>query len=153
MPGRPGYAGQVCRKFRQLSHRTTGKKIAVVGLDDNCDIFFLGRIHLGAGSDGQARPGYARQECVGRAIKRGWGEPSNEVGRATHWASQLGEPVLSRWASPYSLGEPVLVGRATKPLGEPSNEVGRASHWASQLGEPVLSGQRLLGATVPARHV
>ena len=64
---------------------------------------------LGAGSDaGQARPGgYARQECgalgvgrarIGRAIKRGWGEPSNEV-RASH-QTRLGEPVLKgRWAS------------------------------------------------------
>ena len=52
------------------------------------------------------------------------------VGRAsTHWASSFGEPVLrGRWASPYSLGEPVL--------GEP-NEVGRAST-KGPLGEPVL---------------
>ena len=34
---------------------------------------------------------------IGRAIKRGWGEPSNEVG-ASH-QTRLGEPVLSRWAS------------------------------------------------------
>ena len=34
---------------------------------------------------------------IGRAIKRGWGEPSNEVGRAS--TKPLGEPVLSRWAS------------------------------------------------------
>ena len=36
---------------------------------------------------------------IGRAIKRGWGEPSNEVG-ASH-QTRLGEPVLSRWASQY----------------------------------------------------
>ena len=65
------------------------------------------------GSDaGQARPGgYAGQEC----------------------GALLGEPVLvgnrTHWASPYSLGEPVL---------EPSNEVG-ASH-QTRLGEPVLRG-------------
>ena len=56
------------------------------------EFFFLGRIptleRARQGSDaGQARPGgYARQECgalgvgqarIGRAIKRGWGEPSN----------------------------------------------------------------------------
>ena len=110
------------------------------------------------GSDaGQARPGgYARQECgalgvgrarIGRAIKRGWGEPSNEVGAShqtrlgkpvligrarTHWAShQRGWASQYYWASPYSLGEPVL--------GEPSNEVG-ASH-QTRLGEPVLRGR------------
>ena len=82
--------------------------------------------------------------CLGRAIKRGWGEPSNEaikraVGRAST-KRPLGEPVLrARWAS--QLGKPVL--------GEP---VGRAStRWA--LGEPLnFHSQRLLGATVP-RHV
>ena len=53
-----------------------------------------------------------------RAIKRGWGEPSNEVG-ASH-QTRLGEPVLrGRWASQYSLGS----------LGKP---VGRArTHWAN----------------------
>ena len=74
---------------------------------------------------------------IGRAIKRGWGEPSNKVGRAST-KGPLGEPELigrarTHWASPYSLG-----------LGEPV------------LGEPLNhfhSGQRLplLGA-VPARH-
>ena len=65
---------------------------------------------LGAGSDaGQARPGSdAGQECgalgvgrarIGRAIERGWGEPSNEVG-ASH-QTRLGEPVLRGWASQY----------------------------------------------------
>ena len=90
----------------------------------------------------------------------------------SRWAShqtRLGEPVLrGRWASPYSLGEPVL--------GEPSNEVG-ASHQTrlgashqTRLGEPVLRGRWasqystftaastpasklcLLGAVPPARH-
>ena len=42
----------------------------------------------------------------------------------------------SRWASQYSLGEPVLIGRT----GEPSNEVGRASA-KGPLGEPVLIGR------------
>ena len=47
---------------------------------------------------------------IGRAIKRGWGEPSNEVG-ASH-QTRLGEPVLrGRWANPYALGKPVLRGR------------------------------------------
>ena len=74
--------------------------------------------------------------------------------RARRWAShqtRLGEPVLrGRWASPYSLSEPVLIGRARthwanpyslgEPvLGEPSNEVG-ASH-QTRLGEPVLRGR------------
>ena len=50
---------------------------------------------------------------IGRAIKRGWGEPSNEVG-ASH-QTRLGEPVLrGRWAS-RSLG----VGRATQ-LSQPT---------------------------------
>ena len=40
---------------------------------------------------------------IGRAIKRGWGEPSNEVGASPY---SLGEP--SRWASQ-------AVGRATQP--------------------------------------
>ena len=76
---------------------------------------------------------------IGRAIKRGWGEPSNEVG-ASH-QTRLGEPVLRG-----PLGEPVLIGRTRigraikRGWGEPSNEVGRAGRWASQysLGEPVL---------------
>ena len=100
--------GQVRRNFRQWSTGQLEKIVAeVVGLDDNLDIFLLGRIHLGAwqaaGSDaGQARPGgYARQECgalgvgrtrIGRAIKQGWGEPSNGIGRTT-------QP-LSQWPTP-----------------------------------------------------
>ena len=80
--------------------------------------------------------GASHQTRLGRAIKRGWGEPSNEVGRAS-----------------------------TKgPLGEPSNEVG-ASHqtikrgWASHstftAASTPASKLRLLGAapTVPARHI
>ena len=68
------------------------------------------------------------------------GEPSNEVGRAsTHWASPYWASHQRGWASQYSLGEPVLVGRTRigraikRGWGEPSNEVGRASTkgWAS----------------------
>ena len=69
-----GSAGQVRRNFRQLSpHRTTGKKFAeVVGLDDNLDIFFLGRIptlarawQAGGSDAGQV----ARQECGALGIE------------------------------------------------------------------------------------
>ena len=83
------------------------------------------------------RPGfYAGQECgalgVGRAIKRGW---ASQHWANPYWAShqtRLGEPVpRGRWASPYSLGEPVL--------GEPLNHF----HSGQRL--------RLLGA-VP-RHI
>ena len=89
---------------------------------------------------------------IGRAIKRGWGEPSNEVG-ASHqtrlgepvlrgrWAShqtRLGEPVLrGRWASPYSLGEPVLRGRWVSQLGEPVTQTSTKG----PLGETVLVGR------------
>ena len=83
---RPGGsdAGQVRRNFRQWSpHRTTGFFFTVVGLDDNLNIFFLGRI-----------PTLARASMPGRNVARSVSEP--------------------RWASPYSLGEPVLIGRAIK---------------------------------------
>ena len=51
----------------------------------------------------------------------------------SRWAShqtRLGEPApRGRWANPYSLGEPVLIGRAIKRgWGEPSNEVGASQY-------------------------
>ena len=56
---------------------------------------------------------------VGRASTKGpLGEPSNEVGRAST-KGPLGEPVgraRTHWAS--QLGEPVLIGRATQPLSQ-----------------------------------
>ena len=140
----------------------------VVGLDDNLNIFFLGKNpDLGTGF-------YAGQECGTLGIGATLGKPSNEVGRAsTHWANlywashqtRLGEPVLrGRWAS--LIGR-TRVGRAIKRgWGEPSNEVGRAST-KGPLGEPTFTAAstpasklRLLGAVptvcsarqVPARH-
>ena len=123
---------------------------------------------------GQARPGYARQEAlgvgrarIGRAIKRGWGEPSNEVGRASTKAP-LGEPVLIGRAI-NEVGRASTIGRARvgrtrigqaikRGWGEPSNEVGRAStRWASHstFTASTPASKRLLGAvpTVPARHI
>ena len=96
------------------------------------------------GSDaGQARPGgYARQECgalgvgqarIRRAIRRGWGEPSNKVGNEVGRASTIGR-ARTHWANPYWASHQTRLGRAIK------------RGWASQysLGEPV---------PVPARHV
>ena len=74
---------------------------------------------------------------IGRAIKRGWGEPSNEVGRA----------IKRGWGEPSN-----EVGRAsTKPLGEPV-----LSRWASHsttVASTPASKLRLGAFTVPARHV
>ena len=132
-----------------------GRFAETVGLDDSFKKNFLGRIPtlVRQGSDaGQARPGgYAGQECGALG-----------VGRArTHWASQ------------YSLGEPVLIGRTRigraikRGWGEPSNEVGRAST-KGPLGEPLnfhsglhacfkaapaWRGACLAHLQVPARHV
>ena len=125
------------RGLGRLQAPMPGRFAETVGLDDSFEKKILGRIPTLArawqGSDaGQARPGgYARQECgalgvgrtrIGRAIKRGWGEPSNEVGRAST-KGPLGEPVLigrarTHWASQHSLGEPVLIGRTTQPLSQ-----------------------------------
>ena len=80
--------------------------------------------------------------------------PGRWCGRATRgrWASR------THWASPYSLGKPVLVGRTRThwaspySLGEPSNEVGRAST-KGPLGEPVLVGKPvLIGRAINSFH-
>ena len=73
----------------------------------------------------------SHQTRLGRAIKRGWGEPSNEVGRA-------------RTKRP--LGKPVLVGRASW-----------ASHSTFTVANACLALRCPLGTcplgTVPARRV
>ena len=108
--------GQVRRNFRQWSTGQLEKFFAeVVGLDD-LDIFFPGKNpDLGLGL--RCRAGAAGRLC-----------------RAGMWRLALGELVLigraTHWASPFSLGEPVL--------GEPSNEVG-ASH-QTRLGRAIKRG-------------
>ena len=80
--------------------------------------------------------GASHQTRLGRAIKRGWGEPSNEVGRASA-------------KGPYSLGE--LVGRASTktPLGEPTFTVASVANACLALLRCPLGtwALRLLGTT------
>ena len=102
-------AGQVRRNFRQLSpHRTTGKffrrgcrlrrqpRHFFPGKNPDLGAGLAGwRLRCRAGAAGLCRAGMWRarrwaspywashQTRLGRAIKRGWGEPSNEVGRAS----------------------------------------------------------------------
>ena len=92
------------------------------------------------------------EPVLGRAIKRGWGEPSNEVG-ASH-QTRLGEPVLRGWASQY-LGEPVLGRASTKGLGKPLNHSGlhacfKAAPWRSY---GASSARARSAHLVPARHI
>ena len=103
-----------------------GRFAETVGLDDSFEIFFLGRIHPGAGSAGLL----CRAGAAGLCRAAGASQPFAK--------NAAGPPPQEDWnfcdigatnVKETRLGEPVL--------GEPSNEVG-ASH-QTRLGEPVLS--------------
>ena len=100
---------------------------------------------------------------IGRAIKRGWGEPSNEVG-ASH-QTRLGRAIKRGWgepssevgASPYSfstkrsLGEPVGRASTKRPLGEPVLRGRWASH-QTRLGRAIKRGWGEPSNEVGASH-
>ena len=110
---RPGYAGQ-------LGPRSHSQKKSVLQSSPHGRTGIFVTLVPPMSRVGRARFGRARthwashQTRLGRAIKRGWGEPSNEVG-ASH-QTRLGRAIKRGW-------------------GEPSNEVG-ASH-QTRLGEPL----------------
>ena len=72
----------------------------VVGLDDNLDIFFLGRI-----------PTLARARLEASMPGR-WRGRASMPGRNVALGIEAGRAIKRGWASQYSLGEPVLIGRA-----------------------------------------
>ena len=96
MPGRRGRRAR-CGAVGRASTKPLGEPVLRGRWASQLGEHVLGRIRVGA----------SHQTRLGRAIKRGWGEPSNEVGRTR--TKPLGEPVLvgqtrigrASWASQY----------------------------------------------------